>query len=139
MRLHEPDAAPAATSPAVAPTRVLRLRAPVASIGESQAPAGTDTSGSNVPERVRNYRERCIGTAVHMALDELSRREVPPAEPDGRVRERSRAALAGWVSGQGPGGGAGGCGAVSAHHTGRGRTAAGYCQTGITRLAANGR
>ena len=95
MRLHEPDAAPAATSPAVAPTRVLRLRAPVASIGESQAPAGTDTSGSNVPERVRNYRERCIGTAVHMALDELSRREVLPAEPDGRVRERSRAALAG--------------------------------------------
>jgi len=95
MRLHEPDAAPAATSPAVAPTRVLRLRAPVAGIGESPTPARTDTSGSNIPERANNYRERCIGTVVHMALDELSRRDTLPAEPDGRDRERSRATLAG--------------------------------------------
>ena len=61
------------------------------------APLGTVTpiaAGKNVPQRPLNYQERCLGTVVHLALEELSGRDVLPAAPSPRDIARWRAALA---------------------------------------------
>jgi ATP-dependent exoDNAse (exonuclease V) beta subunit len=55
----------------------------------------TARTAGNLPLRPDNYRERCIGTVVHLALEELSRCERLPTGIGDRDRARWRTALAG--------------------------------------------
>jgi len=47
----------------------------------------------NIPVRAGNYTERCIGTTVHLAMEELSRRQSLPAAIGDTDRRRWRMAL----------------------------------------------
>ena len=51
-------------------------------------------TGANIPSRPTNFQERCVGTVVHAALDELSRLDELPQTLGSPERARWRAALA---------------------------------------------
>jgi len=93
LTLHEADAAAAGAPSAESGRPLRRVQTPPA---PAAAPAAVSPGGdaANIPARAANYLERCVGTVVHMALDELSRREVLPDSPDKRDTARWRAALA---------------------------------------------
>lgn len=93
LTLHEANPAPARAASAVSGRPLLRLqtRAAAAAPPTRAAPAG---EAPNIPPRAANYPERCVGTVVHMALDELSRRDELPHSLDKRDSGRWRAALA---------------------------------------------
>jgi ATP-dependent exoDNAse (exonuclease V) beta subunit len=92
--LHEPLAPPAMRTARPEAAHLMRLQAPAAVAAPPPSARPESPGGANVPARPVNYRERCVGTVVHMALDALSRAvELPPAV--GRQqRARCRAALA---------------------------------------------
>jgi ATP-dependent exoDNAse (exonuclease V) beta subunit len=58
-----------------------RLQALPPATAPPTTPLG-ETSGANIPPRELNRLERHVGTAVHLALEELSLRGTPPAQLD---------------------------------------------------------
>ena len=95
MRLHEPGAAEAAASSGASGGELLRLQVPVATIPQGGAAPAQAGDGANIPVRPMNFQERCVGTVVHLALEELSRSGDLPAAIGRAERRRWRAALAG--------------------------------------------
>jgi ATP-dependent helicase/nuclease subunit A len=92
-QLHEPGAA---TASADAPNRcrkLLRLQLSAVAPTAEAVPVPV-SEGANIPARPGNFLERCVGTVVHQALDELSRARDLPWEVDPHQRRRWRAALA---------------------------------------------
>ncbi len=92
MAVHEPAVATLPEESFADASKLLRLRSPLAAPAEE-----TDlTAGepANMPLRPDNYRERCVGTVVHLALEELSRRDDLPGGVTATDRQRWRAALA---------------------------------------------
>ena len=53
-----------------------------------------DPVSDNIPERVFNREDRYVGTVVHLALEQLSRRATLPQAPNERDREAWHKALA---------------------------------------------
>ncbi len=92
MTLHEADPAPAREASPVSGRPLLRLQTRAAPAGLA-APVPAGDEDANIPPRSDNYPERCVGTVVHMALDELSRREELPNALDQSDKARWRAAL----------------------------------------------
>jgi ATP-dependent helicase/nuclease subunit A len=94
MCIHEPALiAPVQDGQAVKAS-LLRLHHPTKG-GTRLDPLQSQVTGPNVPPRPLNYRQRCVGTVVHLALEELSRRDEIPVDIAPADRERWRAALAG--------------------------------------------
>ncbi|MEE4146087.1 MAG: UvrD-helicase domain-containing protein [Halieaceae bacterium] len=92
LTLHE--AGPAPVREASAPGRTLLRLQPAAAPAVLAPGAAPEGDGANIPPRAENYLERCVGTVVHMALDELSRRDELPRSPERRDIARWRTALA---------------------------------------------
>lgn len=86
---HEPASISLQTS-AAGQRPLARLRSPCA----APATAAQASTGGNVPIRTANLPERSVGTVVHLALDELSRRAPLPNEVNDQDRQRWRAELA---------------------------------------------
>lgn len=94
MQLHEPGEAPAANGARGASRQLLRLQFPAGG-GTAALPAPpAGAVDPNIPARALNYRERCIGTVVHMALDEMSRLDPLPDAIGQAEHQRWGAALA---------------------------------------------
>ena len=74
MILHEANPAPAVVPSLYVDRPLLRLQTPPAP-PVTPAPGPAD---ANIPPRALNYQERCVGTVVHLALEELSRRDELP-------------------------------------------------------------
>ncbi|MCB1699097.1 MAG: hypothetical protein KDI34_22990, partial [Halioglobus sp.] len=72
MIRHDAETPPAPTT-AVQRRPLVRLRHPAAA---AAAPPVAD--GANVPVRAANLQQRCVGTVVHLALEDLSRLERLP-------------------------------------------------------------
>ena len=93
MIVHQPPAEPAVIVSRNLPGSLARLqrktRATVLQAGDT----GSFTGDRNIPVRAGNYTDRCIGTTVHLALEELSRRRSLPAAIDDTDRRRWRMAL----------------------------------------------
>jgi ATP-dependent helicase/nuclease subunit A len=62
--------------------------------GSSAQRSDPDTASGNMPERVFNREDRYVGTVVHLALEQLSRRATLPQAPNARDREAWHNALA---------------------------------------------
>ena len=88
MIRHDTETPPAPTT-AVQRRPLVRLRHPAAA---AAAPPVAD--GANVPVRAANLQQRCVGTVVHLALEDLSRLERLPVRPGDTDRQRWRAGLA---------------------------------------------
>lgn len=88
--VHEPDLLPAPAS-----TQLLRPLVRLRNLpGSGTATAAAAPTGANVPIRAANLAERSVGTVVHLALEELSRRATLPEQVSERDRQRWRAQLA---------------------------------------------
>ena len=94
MIRHEPDTTPVTDSSATATRRLLRLQIPVPAASIPVEDSADNAAGPNIPERPLNYQQRCVGTVVHMALDELSRMEELPCAIGQAQRLRWRTELA---------------------------------------------
>jgi ATP-dependent exoDNAse (exonuclease V) beta subunit len=89
----EPDPAAAAVRPLV---RLSSIASPFERCAERRAErrASAPGQGANQPVRAANFQQRCVGTVVHLALDELSRLQELPTAIDRASSERWRHALA---------------------------------------------
>jgi len=72
----------------------LRRLALLAAASEEVPVSAPVTAGANMTPHPDNFVERCVGTVVHQALDELSRLGELPRETDRQQQRRWRAALA---------------------------------------------
>ena len=99
MIVHEPAAA--APPPQIPSTvrPLLRLRrdsaAPMPAAAPAAVPArsAVHTAQRNLPDRAANHLQRCVGSVVHLALEELSRRSQLPDACSAADHSRWRQAL----------------------------------------------
>lgn len=95
MHVHEPALGAPTNDNTGQGNWLLRLEAPQDTVHTpSETPRATGM-GSNIPDRPVNFRERSIGTVVHLALEELSQRDKLPEGLTDQDRQRWRSALAG--------------------------------------------
>lgn len=94
MQVHEPDLPVSPDDRAGQRAGLLRLEQPVRETRGNSAAQAEKTPGPNIPARPLNYLERCVGTVVHLALEELSLRENLPNALEDRDKQRWRSALA---------------------------------------------
>lgn len=92
--VHDPAVAQAVVDNRTAGRQLLRLRHRSPPYQRQGVPAVETGPGTNIPLRATNFRDRCVGTVVHLALDELSRRESLPERIGAADQERWRLALA---------------------------------------------
>ncbi len=90
-QLNEASSSPVPFGARAAGKKLQRLALAAASSNEVPVPV---TAGANITSRPDNFVERCVGTVVHQALDELSRLGELPRETDRQQQRRWRAALA---------------------------------------------
>ena len=82
----------------------LLTRLSITSLPTSSPPLGAELPQDNQPERPDNYLDRVVGTIVHLALEQLSRRVELPQEVSAADKAIWRAALqgeglwGGWLS-----------------------------------------
>lgn len=93
MIVHQPPTESPVAESSKQPRVLTRLRRntppPAVQTGDTAGSAGD----RNVPVRADNYTERCVGTTVHLALEELSRRQPLPAVIEDADRRHWRLAL----------------------------------------------
>lgn len=94
MTVHEPEMVQTTTEATATRAKLLRLERPAVPAVQSPPIVAEVATGANIPLRPDNHRERCIGTVVHLALDELSRRSVLPDAVGRSDRQLWRLALA---------------------------------------------
>lgn len=88
MTVHDAPVGDEVTAMPAQPLVRLPLEHLPVTVAAEQPPASED-----VPERPDNHFERCVGTVVHLALEELSRRETLPDAASAADESRWRAAL----------------------------------------------
>ncbi len=93
MQMHEPITVTTIDTASAVARPLLRLQQPC-TIPAPLEPEAATGIGRNIPQRPTNYRERCVGTAVHLALEELSRCAELPAAPGHDDVARWRSTLA---------------------------------------------
>jgi ATP-dependent exoDNAse (exonuclease V) beta subunit len=89
--LHGAGSSPVAVGARAAGKKLQRLA--LAATPCNEVPVSV-TAGASITPRPGNFLERCVGTVVHQALDELSRLSELPRETDRQQQRRWRAALA---------------------------------------------
>jgi ATP-dependent exoDNAse (exonuclease V) beta subunit len=95
VQLHEPSASMPTAGARDRGRKLLRLQLSAATAAPSAVAVPVPVSeGANIPARPGNFLERCVGTVVHQALDELSRERDLPVATNSQQRRRWRAALA---------------------------------------------
>jgi ATP-dependent helicase/nuclease subunit A len=95
MQIHQPELPEAAADNAAQGSGLLRLKRAESSAEVSTETETVDISDPNIPARPANHRERSVGTVVHLALEELSRRVDLPTTIEPDDSRRWRWALAG--------------------------------------------
>jgi ATP-dependent exoDNAse (exonuclease V) beta subunit len=92
MTVHEPWPVAGAAIARDLPPPLVRLSQPIATGSVTGEPL-EEVPEANIPERPVNHLERSVGTAVHLALEELSLRDRLPRDLSDSDRERWRQVL----------------------------------------------